>query len=119
MVLGYLTLSVSAALIYSVGLSVGESAQIVMPQLLAVAAVCGLGFATLSGYIVGLAARRAPFAHTAVFSLILIVVWAAFTFLVKFEEPSLLSALNIAIALAGVMTGGWIRYAQMQAAENA
>lgn len=117
LILGYLTLSVSTALLYATWMSTtGASGEMhtISSQFIAFAGVCGLGFATLSGYIVGLVARRAPVAHTAVFSLMLTIIWAASTFLMASEEPLLISILNIAIALLGVMAGGWIRYAQMQ-----
>ncbi len=77
--------------------------------------VCGLGFATLSGYIVGLVARRAPVIHAAAFSLMLAMIWTACIFFGESEEPLWISVLNIAIALTGVMTGGLIRQAQMKA----
>lgn len=120
LVLGFLTLSVSTALLYSVGMSAastGAEAQTITPQLLvAVLGTCGLGFATLSGYIVGLVAQRSPLAHAAAFSLILVVTWLALTVgdgsIMSGTNWPLGSVVNVAIALVGIMTGGWIRYAQ-------
>lgn len=141
LVLGFLTLSVSIGLLYSIGTSnavAGAEVQTITPQLLAlrvVFGICGLGFATLSGYIVGLVAQRAPIAHAVAFSLMLVVVYVASTVWNVGASgetgQSLASILNVAIAptatlaiplaitLAGIMTGGWIRYAQMQAARSA
>ena len=122
LILGYLTLSISTALLYSTWMStvgvVGGEAHIVTSQFMAIAGICGLGFATLSGYIVGLVARRAPVAHAVAFSLMLTIIWIASTLLGGHTEPWLISILNIVIALIGAMAGGWIRYAQMQATGN-
>ncbi|EDX84260.1 hypothetical protein S7335_1957 [Synechococcus sp. PCC 7335] len=119
LLIGYLTLSISTALLYSTWMSIaivsGET-QGIPAQSIAIAGICGLGFATLSGYLVGLVARRAPVAHAAVFSLMLIVTWGLSTFLAESKEPLLISILNIAIALVGAMTGGWIRSAQVKVA---
>ncbi len=123
LILGYLTLSVSTAILYATWMSsLGTSAAgivgeipVMTSQFMAFAGVCGLGFATLSGYVVGLVARRAPVAHTAAFSLMLTIIWAASTFLAESGDPLLISILNIAIAVMGAMTGGWIRYAQINA----
>ncbi|MEM8502079.1 MAG: hypothetical protein AAF716_02875 [Cyanobacteria bacterium P01_D01_bin.1] len=141
LVLGFLTLSVGTVLLYSIGIGTavaGAEAQTITPQLLALRVVfgtCGLGFATLSGYIVGLVAQRAPIAHAAAFSLMLVVVYVASTVwnvgasvrtdqtLVSIFDvaiaPTVALAVTLAITLAGIMTGGWIRYAQMQAARSA
>lgn len=121
LLIGYLTLSISTALLYSTWMSIamaGSEMYVVPVQFIAIAGICGLGFATLSGYLVGLVARRAPVAHAAVLSLMLIVTWALSTFIGESKEPSLISILNIAIALTGTMVGGWIRYAQVKAADN-
>ncbi|MBE9062601.1 hypothetical protein [cf. Phormidesmis sp. LEGE 11477] len=115
LLLGYLTLSVSTTLLYAAWMSttsVSGEVHTITAQFVAFAGICGLGFATLSGYIVGLVARRAPVAHTAVFSLMLMIIWLASTFIGSAKEPLSISILNIAIALTGIMTGGWIRYAQ-------
>ncbi len=128
LILGYLTLSVSTAILYAIWMtslgtstnSLGGEIPVMTSQFMAFAGVCGLGFATLSGYIVGLVARRAPVAHAAAFSLMLMVIWVASRFLGESDESLLISILNIAIALTGAMTGGWIRSIQMQtAAANA
>ena len=121
MVLGYLTLSISAALLYAIGIasaSTSGETLALTSQFMAFAGICGLGFATLSGYIVALVARRSPVAHTAAFSLTLAIVWAAYAVLSESREPSLISILNIAIALIGVMAGGQLRSAQMRAAQR-
>lgn len=111
LVVGYLTLSISTALLYAVWLS-GEE-HTITSQFLAFAAVCGLGFATLSGYLTALVAQRSPIAHAAGFSLLLTVIWAISTFLGGAREPLLIAFLNIAIAIAGVMTGGLLRQLQI------
>ncbi len=108
---GYLTISMTTALLYAVWLS-GEG-HTFTSQFLAFAAVAGLGFATLSGYLAALVAQRAPVKHAALFSLMLTAIWGGSTFLFGSVESPFISLLNIAIALTGVMTGGWLRYIQM------
>jgi len=88
-------------------------------SMLAVFGICGLGFATLSGYLVGLVARRAPIAHAVALSLMLIAIWVTATSwnttVLGGSGRSLVAALNIAIALTGTMVGGWLRSTQTQA----
>ena len=110
---GYLTISVTTALLYGVWLS-GEG-HALTSQFLAFAAVSGLGFSTLSGYLAALVAQRAPIAHAAGFALMLTLLWGLSTFLVGSTEPIFVSLLNIAIALTGVMAGGLIRLLQTNA----
>lgn len=111
LVVGYLTISISTALLYAVWLSGGG--HTLTSQFLAFAAICGLGFATLSGYLTALVAQRSPIAHAAGFSLLLTVLWAMSTFLGSAREPLLIAFLNIGIAIAGVMTGGLMRQLQI------
>ncbi len=114
---GYLTISVTTALLYGVWLS-GEG-HALTSQFLAFAAVSGLGFSTLSGYLAALVAQRAPIAHAAGFALMLTLLWGISTFLVGSAEPIFVSLLNIAIALTGVMTGGLMRLLQVNAQNKA
>lgn len=108
---GYLTISVTTALLYSVWLS--DEGHTFTSQFLAFAAIAGLGFATLSGYLAALVAQRSPVKHAALLSLMLTVIWAISSFLFGSIETLFISLLNIAIALSGVMTGGWLRYIQI------
>lgn len=117
LIIGYLTLSVSVALLYATWLSI--PGQAVTPQFIAFAAVCSLGFATLSGYLTGLIAQRAPIFHTGLLSVLLTVVWAVSTFASQSTEPLSIAILNLAIGIVGVMTGGWWRYRQMKARDRA
>ncbi len=110
---GYLTISVTTALLYGVWLS-GEG-HALTSQFLAFAAISGLGFSTLSGYLAALVAQRAPIAHAAGFALMLTLLWGISTFLVGTTEPIFVSLLNIAIALTGVMAGGLMRRLQTNA----
>ncbi|MGB3293815.1 MAG: hypothetical protein WBB01_12580 [Phormidesmis sp.] len=110
---GYLTISVATALLYGVWLS-GDG-HALTSQFLAFAAVCGLGFATLSGYLTALVAQRAPITHAGGFAVMLTIIWAISTFLIGSAEPIFISLLNIAIALTGVMTGGLMRLLQVNA----
>lgn len=114
---GYLTISVTTALLYGVWLSGEEHA--LTSQFLAFAAVSGLGFSTLSGYLAALVAQRVPIAHTAGFALLLTLIWSISTFLVGSAEPVLVLLLNIAIALTGIMAGGLMRRLQVNAQSKA
>ncbi|NJM96493.1 MAG: hypothetical protein HC800_04130 [Phormidesmis sp. RL_2_1] len=75
---GYLTISMPTALLYSVWLS-GEG-HAITSQFLAFAAICGLGFSALSGYLTALVAQRAPLAHAGAFCLMLAILWGLSTF---------------------------------------
>lgn len=133
LVVGYLTLSISVALLFTTW-SVGVG-QEVTSQFLAFAAICSLGFATLSGWLTALVAQRAPIFHAGLLSVLLTVVWAVSTFASSpadslavgpsaiepsaigssAVEPLAVSLLNIAVGVTGVMTGGWLRLRQMKA----
>ena len=112
LVIGYLVASVSTALLYATWLSSAGSE--IASQFLALASICGLGFATLGGWLTALVAKRAPIAHAIALSLTLAIICGLYTFTGEPKEPLLLSLLNIVIAVAGVMTGGWIRLTQTQ-----
>lgn len=116
LVVGYLTISVSTALLYATWLSGAGNA--ITPQFLAFASICGLGFATLGGWLAALVAQRAPVAHAIALSLILTIIWSFYTFTSEPQEPLTLSLLNLAIGTTGVMTGGWIRLRQMKAQDR-
>lgn len=110
---GYLTISTTTVLLYAVWL--GGEGHAITSQFLAFAAVSGLGFSALSGYLAALVAQRTPIAHAAGFALMLTVIWGFSTFLLGSNEPLFISLLNIAIALTGIMTGGLMRRLQMNA----
>lgn len=118
LVVGYLTLSISVALLFTTW-SVGVG-QDITSQFLTFAAICSLGFATLSGWLTALVAQRAPIFHAGLLSVLLAVVWAVSTFASSpadpaAAEPLWVSLLNIAVGVTGVMTGGWLRLRQMKA----
>lgn len=127
LVVGYLVISISTALLYATWLS-GAGNEIT-PQFLAFAAICGLGFATLGGWLAALVAQRAPITHAIALSLMLAIVWGCYTFTGEpntgepntgeLREPLAIALLNIGINITGVMTGGWIRLAQMKANDRA
>ena len=116
LVVGYLTLSVSVVLLYA-GWPGGASAEITN-QFLACAAMCSLGFATLSGWLTALVARRAPIAHAGGLALLIAVVWSAVTFVSESAEPLAVSLLDLAIGVTGVIAGGWVRWRQMNSREG-
>ena len=111
LVIGYLTLSVSTALLYAAWLSGGHT---ITPAFLTVASVCSLGFATLSGWLAALVAQRAPITHAMAFSLMLAIIWGLYTFTGEPKEPLPMALLNLAIGITGIMAGGWIRLIQMK-----
>ena len=116
--IGYLTLSVSIALLYSVGVSTpafSSAGQGAIAQFMAFAAVCSLGFATLSGYLTAMVAKRAPIFHTGLLAVLLTVIWGISTFFGSAAQPLSVAILNLVTGVAGVMTGGWWRLRQMRA----
>ncbi|MEO1621865.1 MAG: hypothetical protein AAFU53_12650 [Cyanobacteria bacterium J06632_3] len=117
LVIGYLTLSISVALLYGAWLS-GAGAT-VTNEFLVFASVCSLGFATFSGWLTALVAQRAPITHAAGLSILLAVVWGFSTFGSESSEPLTVACLNLAIGVVGVMTGGWVRLRQMKARDAA
>ncbi|MFK8186175.1 MAG: hypothetical protein AB8B99_22600 [Phormidesmis sp.] len=112
LVIGYLTLSVSTALLYATWLS--GAGNTITPEFIAFASVCSLGFAALSGWLAALVAQRAPITHAMAFSLMLAIIWGFYTFTGDPKEPLPLSLLNLAVGVTGIMAGGWIRLIQMQ-----
>ncbi|MEL7225111.1 MAG: hypothetical protein AAGL17_09625 [Cyanobacteria bacterium J06576_12] len=97
-------------------------------QFLAFAAVCSLGFATLSGWLTGLVAQRAPIFHSGLLAVLLSVIWAISTFAggsadsvadPSTVEPLSVAILNLAVGVTGVITGGWLRFRQMKARDAA
>ncbi len=116
--IGYLTLSVSIALLYSVGASTPEfssAGQGAIAQFVAFAAICSLGFATLSGYLTAIVAKRAPIFHAGLLAVLLTVIWGISTFFGPTAQPLSVAILNLATGVAGVMAGGWWRLRQMRA----
>ncbi|MEM6598666.1 MAG: hypothetical protein AAF810_10710 [Cyanobacteria bacterium P01_D01_bin.36] len=126
LVIGYLTLSISVALLFTAwSIGVGQE---VTSQFLAFAAVCSLGFATLSGWLTGLVAQRAPIFHSGLLAVLLSVIWAISTFAggsadsvadPSTVEPLSVAILNLAVGVTGVITGGWLRFRQMKARDAA
>lgn len=115
LVVGYLTISISTALLYATWLS--GAGNVITPQFLAFASICGLGFATLGGWLTALVAQRAPITHAIALALMIAIIWGFYTFTGEPPEPLTLSLLNLAIGIAGVLTGGWLRLRQMKAQE--
>lgn len=107
---GYLTICVCTGVLYSVW---GSTGHMLSSKFLAFAAICGLVFATLSGYLAAFAARRAPVLHAAGFALMLTAVWAFSLVMYGSVESLLTMLINIAIAISGSMIGGWLRYWQI------
>jgi hypothetical protein len=118
LVVGYLILSMSTALLYGTWLSSGAD-HVITPTFLAFAAVCSLGFATLSGYLTALIAQRAPITHATILALLLAFVWGISTFAGKPSGPLSLSVLHLAMVTLGTLTGGWWRLRQMKARDQA
>ncbi|MGB3766273.1 MAG: hypothetical protein WA947_06910 [Phormidesmis sp.] len=112
LLVGALVTSTSTALLYAAWLS-GSSNE-TTAQLLALVSVCGLGFATLGGWLTALVAQKSPITHAIALSLTLITIWGIYTSTgdSNLGGPSTLSLLNIAISITGVMTGGWMRLVQ-------
>ncbi|MEL6815694.1 MAG: hypothetical protein AAFP03_12885, partial [Cyanobacteria bacterium J06598_3] len=117
LVIGYLTLSMSVALLYATWFS--SAGHEVTSQFLAFASICSLGFATLSGWLTALVAQRAPIAHAGGLAALLTLVWGISTFAVETSEPLSIALLNLAVGITGVMTGGWWRFRQMKARDQA
>lgn len=117
LVVGYLVISMSTALLYATWLS-GAGSEITS-EFLAFAAICGLGFATLSGWLTALVAQRAPITHAIALSLVLAIIWGLYTFTGESKGDLNFSLLNAAIGIVGVMAGGWIRLAQMKRGDRA
>ncbi|MGD1895901.1 MAG: hypothetical protein ACFB16_03005 [Phormidesmis sp.] len=122
LVVGYLTLSISIALLYTAWFSgAGHEAT---GQFLAFAAVCSLGFATLSGWLTALVAQRAPLFHAGLLAILLAAVWGISTFAgssaeAASTEPMSVAILNLAVGVTGVMVGGGWRLKQMKAKDSA
>jgi hypothetical protein len=112
LVIGYLTLSLSTALLYATWIS--GAGNEMTPPFLAFAAICSLGFATLSGWLTALIAQRAPVVHAIALALIVAITWGLYTFTGEPQKPLSLSLLNLAIGTAGIMAGGWLRLIQVK-----
>ena len=112
LLIGALVASTSTVFLYATWLSSAGSE--IATQSLALASVCGLGFATLGGWLTALIAQRSPIVHAIALSLILTLIWGIYTFSGDPKELLRLSLINIAIGITGVLTGGWVRLAQMK-----
>lgn len=110
---GYFTLSVAVAVLYALGTEVtGDAPAGLSTEFFAIAAVVSLGFATLSGYLTALIARRSPIVHTAVLAGLLFLVWCGYRLLGHAAEPAAISLVNLAVGGGGVLAGGWLRRRQ-------
>ncbi|MEO0886102.1 MAG: hypothetical protein AAFY54_09195 [Cyanobacteria bacterium J06648_10] len=110
--LGYLTLSVSTALLYGAFRSI-ENPQMLPAQFMAMSAVCGVVFSVASSYIAAFFARRSPVLHASLFALMMTLLYLIPSFLFGFRAPLFFAILNVAIVVGGSMIGGWLRYWQM------
>ena len=117
LVVGYLTVSLSTALLYATWLS-GAGSEMT-PQLLAFASAGALGFATLSGWLTALVAQRAVMAHVIALALMLAVTGGLYALTGELEEARSLLLLNLAIAMVGAIAGGWLRLRQMKTRDRA
>ncbi|MEO1390917.1 MAG: hypothetical protein AAFV85_26595 [Cyanobacteria bacterium J06634_6] len=117
LIVGYLTLSVSVALLYAAWFS--GAGNEVTNEFIAFASVCSLGFATLSGWLTALVAQRAPIFHSGLLAILLAVVWGASRAASETTEPLSVALLNLAIGVVGVLAGGWWRLRQMKARDEA
>jgi hypothetical protein len=108
LVIGYLTAQFSTALF--LGFLLSRPITVTDAQFIAIASVCGLGFATLSGYLTALVARRSPIAHAGALSLVIGVIWVARRMVMPGVAPTMI--LSLAITVVGIMTGGWLRWRQ-------
>ncbi|MGB3298339.1 MAG: hypothetical protein WBA76_08715 [Phormidesmis sp.] len=114
LVVGCLTLSLSGALLYAAGLSSAGGGETAI-QFVAVASVCSLGFAALSGWLTALVAQRAPMIHAIALALILALTLAIAGGPGELEGARSLLLLDGAIATTGIITGGWLRLRQIKA----
>lgn len=117
LVIGYLTLSISIALLYGAWLS--GAGTTITNEFLAFASICSLGFATFSGWLAALVAQRAPIFHAGLLSILLMVMWGVTLFSsstagAEATEPLTVSILNLVIGVLGVMAGGFVRFWQMK-----
>ncbi|MEL6492777.1 MAG: hypothetical protein AAFQ95_22745 [Cyanobacteria bacterium J06621_3] len=117
LIVGYLTLSISVALLYTAWF-IGAGNE-VTSEFIAFASVCSLGFAALSGWLTALVAQRAPIFHSGLLAILLAVVWGASRAASETTEPLSVALLNLAIGAVGVMAGGWWRLRQMKAKDEA
>ena len=109
--LGYLTLCLSTRLLYVVYLSGGD--RTINPQFLAFSGMCGIVFSLASGYVSAFFARRSPVKHAALFCIMVSALYLIPSLLFGSREPVFFAVLNIAIVIAGAMSGGWLRYWQV------
>jgi len=109
--LGYLTLCLCTRLLYVAYLSGGE--RTVTSQFLAFSGICGLLFALMSGYISAFFARRSPVKHALLFCTMVSTLYLLPSLLFGSSEPAFFVLLNVAIVIAGSMSGGWLRYWQV------
>ena len=106
LVVGYLVLGVSDALFYAVWLGDRNPSD---GSFWAIAALCGFGFATLSGWLTALVAQRRPIAHTCALVAVIAISWGLYTSTdASLQEPLWVLLLNLGIGATGIMSGGWI-----------
>ena len=105
-------------MLYFVFYKIGNS-QLLPAQFMAMAAVGGVVFSGLSGYVAAFCARRSPVIHAGLFGLMMALLYLVPNLLFGFSEPLFFAMMNIAIVLGGSMIGGWVRYWQMTRQRNA
>lgn len=110
--LGYLTLSLSTAMLYF-GFRSIENPQLLPSQFMAMSAVFGVVFSLISGYVAAFFARRSPVVHAGIFALMMTLLYLIPNLLFGFREPLFFVLMNLAIVISGAMIGGWLRYWQV------
>ncbi|MEM8809644.1 MAG: hypothetical protein AAGF01_26780 [Cyanobacteria bacterium P01_G01_bin.38] len=109
-VVGYLTMSVTVALLFSVWLS--NPTHIVNTEFMVFAAIFGLFAALGGGYVTGLAAPAAPLGHALGLAVMSAVMWGISVSRSQGQEPLWFQATNLASVLVGVLLGGYLRQRQ-------
>ena len=110
--LGYLTLSLSTALLYFAFHNM-ENSPILPAQFMAMSAVFGVVFSVVSSYVAAFFARRSPVLHAGLFALMMTLLYVIPNLLFGFYVPLFFAILNVAIVVGGSMIGGWLRYWQV------
>ncbi len=111
--IGYLTLSVSVALLYAAALGSPKPEQTIF---IAFAAIGSLGFATISGYLTAIVAKRDPIFHTGLLAILFTTSWVVvIVFLPTFlpmTKPLSVAVSSLTAGVLGIMAGGWWRLQQ-------
>ncbi|MEO1403182.1 MAG: hypothetical protein AAFV72_18310 [Cyanobacteria bacterium J06635_1] len=110
-VVGYLTMSVAVALLFSVWLS--NPTHTINTEFMVFATIFGLFAALGGGYVTGLAAPAAPLGHALGLAMLSAVMWGISMYKGQGQEPLWFQAANLASVLVGVLLGGYLRQRQM------